>query len=197
MQIHVANNILSSDASKKWKCKTPGEKNAVVVLQLEKASVITGIDIGNEHSAYVEVLVSRSGTSNDYKVLLVMSSFMTPIESRQSQNVNKVRMFTKDQLSKPECDEKWDRVKIYCTQPFNKHVQYGLSFVNIHTSDSKPVATSTQMQIGKFSIRPDSPDNLSTGSLFSKKKEEKQDEELTGKLSQWFKKNSFVIVITL
>ncbi|XP_018579440.1 DNA repair protein XRCC1 [Anoplophora glabripennis] len=177
--VHVASNILSSDTSKKWKCQTPGEKNAVVVLQLEKASLISGIDIGNEHSAYVEILVSRSGTNDEYKVLLVTSSFMTPIEARQSQNVNKVRMFTKEHFSKPECDEKWDRVKVVCTQPFNKHVQYGLSFINIHSSDEKMVAP-VQTHIGKFILRPESPDNLSAGSLFQKQKQLKQEEKLTG-----------------
>lgn len=157
----------------------PGEKNAVVVLQLEKACIISGIDIGNEHSAYVEILVSRSGTNDDYRVLLVTSSFMTPLESRQSQNVNKVRMFTKEHFSKPECDEKWDRIKVVCTQPFNKHVQYGLSFVNIHSSDDK-VAAPVQTHIGKFILRPESPDNLSAGSLFEKRKQQKQEEKLTG-----------------
>lgn len=59
---------------------------------MEKASVISGIDIGNEHSSYVEVLVARSNGSkdSDFKVLLVMSSFMTSLESRQSTNINKV-----------------------------------------------------------------------------------------------------------
>lgn len=88
-----ANNLLNPDPAKKWKCKDHGERQAFVILQLEKASVISSIDIGNEHSAYVEVLVARSdGTRDcDYKVLLVMSSFMTPLESRQSTNINKVR----------------------------------------------------------------------------------------------------------
>lgn len=176
--VHVCSNILSSDSTKKWKCQTPGEKSAIVVLQLEKASVITGVDIGNEHSAFVEVLVSRSSGSDDYKVLLVTSSFMTPVESRSSQNVNKVRMFTKDQLSKPECDEKWDRIKIVCTQPFNKHVQYGLSFIKFHTSDKE--APANVGHIGKFTIRPESPESFSAGSLFSKRTEIKQDEKLSG-----------------
>lgn len=156
-----------------------GEKNAIIVLQLEKASVITGIDIGNEHSAYVEILVSRSENNEDYKVLLTMCSFMTPVESRQSQNVNKVRMFSKDELSKPECDEKWDRIKVVCTQPFNKHVQYGLNFIKLHSNDQK-AQVPIQTNIGKFSLRPESPDNLSLGSLFSKQKQVKQEEKLTG-----------------
>ncbi|KAG5876639.1 hypothetical protein JTB14_012984 [Gonioctena quinquepunctata] len=176
---HVADNILSND-SKKWKCRTVGEKNAVVVLQLEKATEIIAIDIGNEHSAYIEVLVTRSGASDDYKVLLVTSSFMTPIEARQSQNPHKVRMFTREHLSKPECEEKWDRVKVVCTQPFNKHVQYGLSFITLHTKGGKEAGTPLPTSLGKFALRPDSPDELSAGSLFAKRKEFKHEEKLTG-----------------
>lgn len=106
---------------------------------------------------------------------------MTPLESRQSQNINKVRMFGKDDLSKPECDEKWDRIKIVCTQPFNKHVQYGLNFIKLHSNDDK-IQVLAQNTIGKFSLRPESPDNLSIGSIFSKQKQVKQEEKLTGTL---------------
>lgn len=147
---------------------------------MEKASVISGIDIGNEHSACIEILVSRSENKDDYKVLLSMCSFMTPMESRQSQNVNKVRMFTKKDFSKPECEEKWDRVKVVCRQPFNKHVQYGLNFIHFHTNDMKTNTAPLQTNIGKFTLRPESPDNLSLGSLFSKQKELKQAEKLRG-----------------
>ncbi|CAH1174148.1 unnamed protein product [Phaedon cochleariae] len=180
---HPASNILASDNTKKWKCRTSGEKNAVVILQLEKASQISAIDIGNQNSAYVEVLVSRTGSSEDYKVLLAASSFMTPIEARSSQNMNKVRMFTKEQLLKPQVDEKWDRVKIVCTQPFNKHCQYGLAFVNLVSfdgGDGNSKAAPVQQNIGKFALRPESPDDFTAGSLFAKRKEVKQEQKLTG-----------------
>ncbi|XP_060530345.1 DNA repair protein XRCC1 [Cylas formicarius] len=175
---HAAKNLLSSDPAKKWKCKTAGEKNAIVVLQFEQPTVITGVDIGNEHSAYIEILVSRS-TSDDYKVLLVMSSFMTPLESRQSQNINKVRMFKTEDFSDPERNEKWDRVKIVCTQPFNRHVQYGLSFVRFYASTEKDEMKPACLTIGKFVVRPESPDNITAGSLFARRKE-LQEETLKG-----------------
>ncbi|KAH0808118.1 hypothetical protein GEV33_014663 [Tenebrio molitor] len=169
--VHVANNVVSNDPAKKWKCRESGERSATIVLQLEKACVISGIDIGNENSAYIEVLVTRSGTTDEYKVLLVMSSFMSPLEARQSSNINKVRMFRQDQLSKPECEQKWDRVKIVCTQPFNRHVQYGLSFITFHTPADKVNGAAVQATIGKFALRPESPDDLSTGSLFARRTE--------------------------
>lgn len=101
-----------------------------------------------------------------------MSSFMSPIESRQSTNVNKVRMFSGDQLTKPECDEKWDRIKVICTQPFNRHVQYGISFITLHSIEDKTsTLLNTSTNIGKFLLRPESPDNISVGSLFAKQKD--------------------------
>lgn len=168
--------MLSSDPAKKWKCKQSGEISATIVFQLEKASIISGIDIGNENSAYVEVLVTRSGVLDDYKVLLVMSSFMSPLEARQNTNINKVRMFSHGDLSEPERDQKWDRIKIVCTQPFNRHVQYGLSFVALYTpgesiNTNSPGASHT---IGKFTLRPDSPNNLSIGSFFNKRTEQQK-----------------------
>lgn len=90
----------------------------------------------------------------------------------------KVRMFTADQLCAPEREEKWDRVKIVCTQPFNRHVQYGLAFVTLHTSQSEAQSAQTGT-IGKFAIRPPSPNDLFVGSMFAKRKEH-QDGPVTG-----------------
>jgi DNA-repair protein XRCC1 len=64
-------NLLSCD-NKTWKCKNPGEKQASVVLQLEREVVLTSIDVGNENSAFIEVLVGRSSTpDSDFEVLEV------------------------------------------------------------------------------------------------------------------------------
>ncbi|KAL1506397.1 hypothetical protein ABEB36_005768 [Hypothenemus hampei] len=172
--VHTASNILSTDISKKWKCKTAGEKCASVVLQLDQPYVITGIDIGNEHSAYVEVLVARSSAPDDFQVFLVMSSFMTPLESRQSQNVNKVRMFKQEDFIDDRRNDKWDRIKIVCSQPFNRHVQYGLAFIKLHSSDGINSEQLTQTSIGQFIIRPASPDIFAAGSLFARKKENEE-----------------------
>ncbi|CAH0386803.1 unnamed protein product [Bemisia tabaci] len=171
--VHNAQNLLLKDnPSKKWKCKTPGEKQAVVILQLEKASKITGIDIGNEFSAFVEVLVAKS-TSNedDYKVLLVASSLMSFDESKNGTNTNSVKFFSHSQLSKPTVDDSWDRIKIICTQPFNKHVQYGLSFIIVHTKAAEVSEDDKLPNLGKFTWKQtENDDGFSAGSLFTKKK---------------------------
>lgn len=48
------------------------------------------------------------------------SSFMSPVESRNETNRNSVRMFGPEKLNKSVASQKWDRIKIVCTQPFNK-----------------------------------------------------------------------------
>lgn len=80
-------------------------------------------------------------------------------------------MFTTEQLSSPERDEKWDRVKIVCTQPFNRHVQYGLSFVTFHSPEDKSDNAPVQQTLGRFVLRPPSPDDIVVGSTFLKRKE--------------------------
>ena len=79
------------------------------MLQLEKAEQIHSIDIGNEGSTFVEVLVGDSDAQVkiDYQVLLGASAFMTPVEAKGWTNVNKVRMFGPAALNKTTRDKKW------------------------------------------------------------------------------------------
>ena len=67
-QVHRAENLLKGAKGNKWRCANPGESQASVVIQLEKASIINSVDIGNDGSAFVEVLVSRSTGEEVYKV---------------------------------------------------------------------------------------------------------------------------------
>ena len=48
------------------------------------------------------------------------SSFMSPVESKKNTNVNRVRMFGSEKLSKSVINQKWDRLKIVCKKPFTK-----------------------------------------------------------------------------
>ncbi|XP_052801501.1 DNA repair protein XRCC1-like isoform X2 [Mya arenaria] len=163
-----ADNLLKPEGSHKWKCSTAGEKSVSVVIQLEKASQIHSMDIGNEGSAFVEVLVGRSSATSDqdYQVLLVASSFLTPMEARNGTNRTSVRMFDISKLSAPAAKEKWDRVKIVCSQPFNKTSTYGLSFIKLH---SPPEAGEKQepKQLGFFKLKDDGNGHVKTGTIFS------------------------------
>ncbi|TMW46146.1 hypothetical protein DOY81_008770 [Sarcophaga bullata] len=136
--IHLAENLINNQTGRKWKTKNAGEKSAYVILEMTESQQIIGIDIGNEHSAFVEVLVGKSTCApTDFVEILLTCSFMTPLESKSSNNTNRVRCFSKEALVPNVVDNKWSLVKIVCTQPFNKHVQYGLSFIKIHVQENK------------------------------------------------------------
>ncbi|XP_035211970.1 DNA repair protein XRCC1-like isoform X1 [Stegodyphus dumicola] len=176
-KVHKAENLLIPETYKKWKCATPGEKNASVVLQFEKATKIHSLDIGNDGSAFVEVLVGRSSDPlNNYQVLLVASSFMSPLESRTGTHTNRVRMFGPDKLAQNLKDEKWDCVQVVCTQPFNKNATYGLTFIKFHSppekSEEQPKEPETKAAVGKmgaFKIKYEDEDIPSVGSWFGKR----------------------------
>lgn len=124
---------------------------------------------------------------------------MTPLESKSSNNTNRVRCFNKEALVPNVVDNKWSLVKIVCTQPFNKHVQYGLSFIKIHVQENKIPkkqevgknlvpkqvfeSTKTENNISKFKFRENSPDseNDKCTSLFSrwKKLKDYRDEQVS------------------
>merc|ERR1712212_431686 len=127
--IFKAENLLKN---MKWRCQNNGESQVSVVLQLSKPVKISGIDIGNNASAFVGIQVGRQA-SDEFKVILVASSFLSPIESRNETQLTRVRMFTADKLNSEIAKEKWDIIKAVCTQPFNKSFKYGLSFISIHS----------------------------------------------------------------
>nr|XP_044989955.1 DNA repair protein XRCC1 isoform X2 [Jaculus jaculus] len=159
---HCAENLLKADTYRKWRAGKAGEKSISVVLQLEKEEQIHSVDIGNDGSAFVEVLVGSSAAAagtgeQDYEVLLVTSSFMSPSESRSGSNPNRVRIFGPDKLVRAAAEKRWDRVKIVCSQPYSKDSPYGLSFVRFHSPPDKDEAeTSSQVtvtKLGQFRVK--------------------------------------------
>ncbi|XP_076869299.1 LOW QUALITY PROTEIN: DNA repair protein XRCC1 [Brachyhypopomus gauderio] len=172
---HKADNLLSSDTYRKWKAARPGEKQTSVILQFDKEEQVHSIDIGNEGSAFIEVLVGHSTSikDQDFEVLLVTSSFMSPSESRAGTNTNRVRFFGPQQLVKATAQEKWDRVKIVCSQPYSKTIAYGVAFIKFHSPPDKndaPASTPPKLtKLGQFRVKDDSPSSgpsLQPGSLF-------------------------------
>ena len=62
---------------------------------------------------------------------------MSPQESRNETNLQRVRMFKLQEMNKTTQNEKWDRVRLVCTQPFNRQLKFGLSFVTIHAVEKE------------------------------------------------------------
>ena len=68
-QSFPAKNLLCSESYKKWKSKSPGEKAVSVLLKFENSSQIEAVHIGNEGSAFVEILVGKLGEDvRDFQV---------------------------------------------------------------------------------------------------------------------------------
>ncbi|XP_072463946.1 DNA repair protein XRCC1 isoform X2 [Notamacropus eugenii] len=173
---HSADNLLRADTYRKWRSAKAGEKQISVILQLEKEEQIHSLDIGNEGSAFVEVLAgSSAGTAGeqDYEVLLVTSSFMSPSESRSGTNLNRVRLFAADKLVRATAEKRWDRIKIVCSQPYTKDSPYGLSFIRLHSPPDKEEAGATASpvkvtKLGAFRVKEDdeTSSSLRPGALF-------------------------------
>ncbi|KAM5236777.1 DNA repair protein XRCC1 isoform 2-T2 [Ctenodactylus gundi] len=172
---HCAENLLKADTYRKWRAAKAGEKTISVVLQLEKEEQIHSVDIGNDGSAFVEVLVGSSAggaSEQDYEVLLVTSSFMSPSESRSGSNPNRVRIFGPDKLVRGAAEKRWDRVKIVCSQPYSKDSPYGLSFIRLHSPPDKDEAEApaqvTVTKLGQFRVKDEdeSASSLKPGALF-------------------------------
>uniref|UniRef100_A0A672FNK4 X-ray repair complementing defective repair in Chinese hamster cells 1 n=1 Tax=Salarias fasciatus TaxID=181472 RepID=A0A672FNK4_SALFA len=98
---------------------------------------------------------------------------MSPTESRNGTNMNRVRFFGPSQLQKSTAQEKWDRVKIVCSQPYSKNIAYGLTFVKFHSppdkNDPPPTSSPKLTKLGQFKVKDESPSSgssLQPGSLF-------------------------------
>ena len=90
--------------------------------------------LGNFGSAFVEVLVSDSGSPEEqYITLLHMTMLMSVQESRTNRNGNKVIVCGRDKLSTPALSRKWNRVKIRCVQKYNQETQFGLRTIAFFT----------------------------------------------------------------
>ncbi|OON14280.1 XRCC1 protein, partial [Opisthorchis viverrini] len=142
-----ASNLLKASSFSKWRSEKGGTKQEVVELNFEEPVEVCRLDIGNNGSAFIEVLVRRSASADDPSVLLPSSSFLSPVEAKNESNLNRVRVFSGDQLTSSVASQKWDVFRFVCSQPFNKNLQYGISFVSFHSpalSSQQPETTSNR-----------------------------------------------------
>lgn len=190
-----AENLLKSENYYKWKCASGTERQATVVLQLEKVSKIHSIAIGNCGSAFIEVLVGRSSWSanDEFQVLIAASTFMSPSESKSGKELTRVRIFGNESIIKTVGQEKWDQVKIVCTQPYCQTDGYGLSFIRIHPPPdtniqlSDSINNSKEIVMGSFRLKSSSDDEnslaLTAGSFFQKRKNSESQDQISQKVS--------------
>ncbi|MCJ8740735.1 hypothetical protein PDJAM_G00062540 [Pangasius djambal] len=134
----VVNLCSGGGVSSPWLCSAAERSGLLKAeLQLERASPIAFIDVGNHGSAFIQVDVGRSSWSVDhpYVTLLPTATLMSPADSRQGTGKHTVRMFKKGDFLPQAAEESWDRLRVTCSQPFNKRNQFGLSFFRVRTAD--------------------------------------------------------------
>ncbi|XP_074429101.1 protein XNDC1N [Larus michahellis] len=129
-------NLLLEDGHRPWlSCPRDRSRQLRVELQLERASAIGYVDVGNCGCAFLQVEVGRSSWPLDRPFLTLVPSvaLMTPADSKLGQNRCGVRMFKEADFLALAVGQKWDRLRLTCSQPFNKQGQFGLSFIRLRT----------------------------------------------------------------
>lgn len=104
---------------------------------------------------------------------------MSPTESKTGQNKNQVRFFTTNDFDPNAVGKQWDLLKVVCSQPFDKHVSYGICFITLHAE--KPKTT--------LILKEPAESNLPAGSFFRKRKEGGAEKEKTPSSKYIYKKN--------
>ncbi|XP_067084731.1 short transient receptor potential channel 2 [Osmerus mordax] len=143
-------NLFGEDAgTRSWLCN-PQDHSGVLKaeLQLEHITCIRYIDVGNCGSAFIQIDVGRSSWSQDhpYTTLLPTTTLMSPAESRQGSVRTGVRMFKKGDFLSESAEDSWDRVRVTCSQPFNRRSQFGLSFLRIRNAQGENDCVPTQQK---------------------------------------------------
>ncbi|KAM6381970.1 protein XNDC1N isoform 3-T3 [Alca torda] len=129
-------NLLREDGHQPWLgCPRDRSRQLRVELQLERASAIGYVDVGNCGCAFLQIEVGRSSWPLDQPFLTLVPSvaLMTPADSKLGQNRCGVRMFKEADFLALAVGQKWDRLRLTCSQPFNKQGQFGLSFIRLRT----------------------------------------------------------------
>ncbi|CAL8078083.1 unnamed protein product [Calicophoron daubneyi] len=163
-----ASNLLKSSSFSKWRSEKGGSKQEIVELDFGEPIEVARLDIGNNGSAFIEVLVRRSVSDDDPTIFLPSSSFMSPVESKNENNLFRVRVFSGEQLNKAAASQKWDIFRFVCSQPFNKTLQYGISFVSFHSPHpkSEPPAPAKPSLVSSDDVENGGSLDILPGSLF-------------------------------
>ncbi|NXS30662.1 XRCC1 protein, partial [Pomatostomus ruficeps] len=133
---YPAENLLSEDGIRPWLgCPKEHSRQLSVELQLERASPISYVDVGNYGCAFLQIEVGRSSWPCDqpYLTLVPTVTLMTPADSKLDQNRCGVRMFKEADFPEATVGQKWDRVRLTCSQPFSPCSHFGLSFIRLRT----------------------------------------------------------------
>ncbi|XP_068920809.1 protein XNDC1N isoform X1 [Petaurus breviceps papuanus] len=130
-------NLLDADEPMRPWLGSPQDRSGQlkVELQLERAVPISYIDVGNYGCAFLQVDVGRSSwpPGRPFLTLLPMATMMSPSDSKLGTNRSGVRMFKDGDFLAPAASESWDRLRVTCSQPFNRRQPFGLMFLRVRS----------------------------------------------------------------
>ncbi|NWQ87325.1 TRPC2 protein, partial [Burhinus bistriatus] len=171
-------NLLREDGLRPWLgCPQDRSRQLRVELQLERASPIGYLDVGNCGCAFLQIEVGRSSWPLDrpYLTLVPSVALMTPADSKLDQNRCGVRMFKEADFLALAVGQKWDRLRLTCSQPFSKHGQFGLSFIRVRTPlDPEHPQPPPPSQQGPVACRLSPPHGADDPSVSRSSREEEQ-----------------------
>ncbi|NXW51697.1 TRPC2 protein, partial [Nyctiprogne leucopyga] len=153
-------NLLREDGLHPWlSCPQDHSRQLRVELQLERASPIGYVDVGNCGCAFLQIEVGRSSWPLDrpYLTLVPSVALMTPADSKLDRNRCAVRMFKEADFLALAVGQKWDRLRLSCSQPFSRRGQFGLSFLRVRTPldpEHPPPSQQSPVAAGTPSTRP-------------------------------------------
>ncbi|NXW54903.1 XRCC1 protein, partial [Eurystomus gularis] len=181
-------NLLREDSLHPWlSCPQDRSRQLRVELQLEKASPIGYVDVGNCGCAFLQIEVGRSSwpLERPYLTLVPCVALMTPADSKLEQNRCSVRMFKEADFSALAVGQKWDRLRLTCSQPFSRHSQFGLSFLRIRTPLDLP-QHSPSLQQGPVACQLSTPMGpmISGTDDLSASRSSREEEQLKSRLQQ-------------
>uniref|UniRef100_A0A8C5MCL0 DNA-repair protein Xrcc1 N-terminal domain-containing protein n=1 Tax=Leptobrachium leishanense TaxID=445787 RepID=A0A8C5MCL0_9ANUR len=133
---HPVENLLNESLIHPWlNCPRDRSRLLKVDLQLERACQIAYIDIGNCGSAFLQIDVGRSTwpSEKSFVTLLPNTTLMNPSDSRLGKERSTVRMFKEGDFLTEAVAERWDRLRVICSQPFNKQAAFGLAFIRLRS----------------------------------------------------------------
>ncbi|KAI0231139.1 hypothetical protein LSAT2_018469 [Lamellibrachia satsuma] len=165
---HCAENLLKGSLFGKWLSASEDRSGQLDgEFQLERACQISGIDVGTQWAFSVSISVGRSSwpRGKEYVTLVPSATFMTPQDCRQGKGRDTVRMFKQGDFLAEAKNEAWDRLKITCCQPFRKDVQFGISMLQIWSTD--PPETDHGLPVKNMPHLKTSPNTGSTNAAVS------------------------------
>ncbi|NXI64981.1 TRPC2 protein, partial [Anseranas semipalmata] len=93
------------------------------------------LNAGSCGCAFLQTEVGRSSGPPDqpYVTLLPSVPLVTPAGSKLDENRCGVRMFKEADFLALAVGQKWDRLRLTCSQPFSRRGHFGLSFIRVRT----------------------------------------------------------------